>query len=132
MTQEQTKKLDHQQIMDQAYKKWTDKSWDLSDFINVLDRVEREAVVLGKLNQQVENGGFMQWIDNGYCDAHYYIIQFLLKTVSTRYEKVLKALDLADQAYKNKHSDKILDRLDDEFYHLEPLEQMNEYLQSIQ
>ena len=30
-------------------------------------KAERIACVLGKLNQQIENGGVIQWVDNGYA-----------------------------------------------------------------
>lgn len=44
------------------------RTWSFEDFLNrgCDDDRERHAVILGKLNQQVQNGGWLQWIDNGY------------------------------------------------------------------
>ena len=66
----------HQSIMNQAYKKWNDSSeaataaggkrMGMDDWFNSLEDIEQAAVATGKLNQQVENGGFSQWNGNGY------------------------------------------------------------------
>lgn len=79
-----------QQLMNHAYDRWQEHEekvdqdyrngqidvkaarsckWGFDDMLVEAcdnDR-ERTAVVLGKLNQQVDNGGFMQWIDNDYA-----------------------------------------------------------------
>lgn len=61
-----------QTLMDEAYAAWpcdaegNKKSY--SDFIASLSGVRRAAVLLGNLNYQVQNGGFIQWIDNRYID----------------------------------------------------------------
>lgn len=59
----------HQELMDSAYDKWQ-KEWKgigYVEFISNLNETERDAVVLGNLNYQVHNGGWKQWVDNGYC-----------------------------------------------------------------
>jgi hypothetical protein len=58
-----------QALMDAAYTAWQQepgKSYD--DFIFDLCGTQKEAVLLGNLNYQVENGGFSQWIFNGYAE----------------------------------------------------------------
>jgi hypothetical protein len=53
-----------QGLMDAAYTTFGNKSYD--DFMFDLPVNQRMAVLLGNLNYQVENGGFRQWIGNGY------------------------------------------------------------------
>ena len=40
-----------QPVMNRAYDKWTDQSWDFDDFLTSLDVNERDVVAIGKLNQ---------------------------------------------------------------------------------
>lgn len=76
------------------------------DFDAMFDRQSDKAklvVALGKLNYQVENGGFAQWIDNGYADAtgDYLLHKLtsdnheypLLSLVHSLLAKVLQAID---------------------------------------
>ena len=62
-----------QALMDDAYDRWQrinaenpNNPWTFEDMLDNCSELERHAVALGKLNQQVENGGFIQWVDNGY------------------------------------------------------------------
>lgn len=55
-----------QPLMDRAYATWGDAK-SFGEFARSLWGLERKAVLVGKLNQQVTNGGFIQWIDNGYA-----------------------------------------------------------------
>jgi len=59
------------------------KSWDVKDMlIHACEtEAERSACVLGKLNQQVENGGFKQWLENGYALASVDWLQELLEAI---------------------------------------------------
>jgi hypothetical protein len=58
-----------QGLMDEAYATWqADNSKSYDDFIFDLPPIQRMAVLIGNLNYQVENGGFRQWIGNGYSD----------------------------------------------------------------
>jgi hypothetical protein len=41
--------------------------WREEDHLLACTPKEREACILGKLNQQIENGGVGQWVDNGYA-----------------------------------------------------------------
>lgn len=60
---------DHmQRLMDEAYAFWQqNKKMPRSEFLDRISAIQKIAVLLGNLNYQVCNGGFMQWIDNGYC-----------------------------------------------------------------
>jgi hypothetical protein len=66
----------HQLLMDKAYadertRANTDgNNWSYNRMLSEATDIERLAVVLGNLNYQVENGGFNQWVDNGYCTAY--------------------------------------------------------------
>ena len=59
--------------MNRAYARWRDggelagKSQE--DFIGALKDPEKLAVEFGNLNYQVCNGGYLQWITNGYADV---------------------------------------------------------------
>jgi len=61
----------HQHLMNLAYDRWQ-KGGDLEDkstseFHAALPKDQLKAVLLGNLNYQVENGGFSQWVFNGYA-----------------------------------------------------------------
>lgn len=56
-----------QDIMNDAYLKYqANPGWGFDEFVENLPRREAAAVTIGKLNQQIFNGGFLQWLDNGY------------------------------------------------------------------
>lgn len=56
-----------QDMMDLAYATWQQRpAWTYSEFIDELPPHIRCVALLGNLNYQVENGGFLQWCDNGY------------------------------------------------------------------
>lgn len=55
-----------QGLMDSAYAKWPEGG-SQPDMMMTLTPAERTAVLLGNLNYQVQNGGFRQWVDNGYA-----------------------------------------------------------------
>ncbi len=98
-----------QQIVDIAYDRWQDHDrdvrqqldrgeitqhqarqmmWSFSDLLASCTKAEREALVLGKLNQQIENGGVRQWIDNGYAHDSVYILAELMPRVGAASQKV--------------------------------------------
>lgn len=59
-----------QGLVTAAYKRWSDvgdlrgkKYWE---FLMSLEAKQNQAVLLGNLNYQIGNGGFRQWVDNGY------------------------------------------------------------------
>lgn len=92
------KKDFHQNLMDESYDLWKkEKNKNLS-YVDFLDQVEKElsllhkvSVIFGKLNYQVENGGFLQWYDNGYSCS----IEELIETleVNKQFNEVLKILE---------------------------------------
>lgn len=56
-------------VMESAYEKWQSEigeTWSYYDFLMNLSPVERRCVIMGNLNYQVTNGGFAQWVGNGY------------------------------------------------------------------
>lgn len=116
-----------QPIMDRAYTKWPQDSHDFEDFLMVLDITERRVVAIGKLNQQVENGGFVQWRDNGYDHGKQFLIEALrtLRTDSARTVLALVQNALSVEiSYRDRYGELVeiesaqdeLDSLSDEFY----------------
>ena len=55
----------HQKIMNQAYGQY-DEYRNYDHFVKGISEIERQAVLTGIMNYQVENGGFIQWFDNNY------------------------------------------------------------------
>lgn len=56
-------------ILDGAYDRWNRQDYltlDYPAFVATCGAPERNAMLLGSLNYQVTNGGFRQWVDNGY------------------------------------------------------------------
>lgn len=107
--------------MDNCYDRWQQHNrdikdgglkWSYNDFIDQLTPYEKTAVILGNLNYQVENGGFMQWDDNGYSDYYDDIYDFI---ESTDFVDKDKLIDLVDEFQSIKDS---IDKLDsyDDFY----------------
>jgi len=88
----------HQKLMNEAYDRWQ-KEGDLgglnyNEFISRLDKPHRNAVLLGNLNYQVQNGGFRQWVGNGYATEAHQILD-LLKKIGT--ETALKVSNMIEQ-----------------------------------
>lgn len=54
-------------IMDESYKKWDD-GLSRDEFLSKLTDYEKLAIMFGNFNYQVENGGLLQWDDNGYSE----------------------------------------------------------------
>ena len=68
----------HQALMTQAYNRWNTKEVNSHKEMRATSsEAELVAVVLGNLNYQTENGGFNQWVSNGYCTAYQSIIEAL-------------------------------------------------------
>jgi hypothetical protein len=82
----------HQELMNSAYDKYAD---ELSHeaWMKILTPLEQKAVVLGNLNYQVENGGFVQWVDNGYYLDSPLVIE-CLKEIGT--ELALRVLAMVE------------------------------------
>lgn len=59
-------------LTSRAYEKWDKgslKGLRYTEFLRALPDAEKAAVLLDSLVGQVLNGGFLQWIVNGYCCA---------------------------------------------------------------
>jgi hypothetical protein len=59
------------------------RMWGVKDMLihACNSKAERAACVFGKLNQQIENGGVIQWVDNGYAMGCIdYLQEFLEET----------------------------------------------------
>lgn len=57
-----------QKLMGATYDRWQKNDrWSKQDFWDQLSADERFAVFLGNMNYQVQNGGFSQWLGNGYA-----------------------------------------------------------------
>jgi len=76
----------HQEIMDGAYDKWQKDALSgpipMKVWFESLSEIEKDAVALGKFNQQVTNGGFIQWTQNGYVKVQFERLQQALMRLS--------------------------------------------------
>ncbi len=94
----------HQRIINKAYDLWNDDdSWDA--FLLKLDVAPRDAVVIGKFNYQVENGGFHQWFDNGYGEKAETLLSALSNVGTGLATEVLKLVEQALKVYENRDTD---------------------------
>lgn len=144
----------HKELMDLAYNEYQlHNKWSLKDFYFNLEPLTKKAVALGNLNYQVRNGGFRQWIDNGYAIASKDTIHYIVKELTTikGCSQLKKGLNLTLKALSfdinkiehpefdteeyNKYQDEIeylqkkLDKLDIEYYKLDNIEkEMEQYL----
>jgi hypothetical protein len=80
-----------QAVMNGAYEKWQN-GWSYENFLDHLTYLERCVVVTGNLNYQVENGGFMQWYDNGYHKGSNTLLYFLENELATDTAKYVARL----------------------------------------
>ena len=80
--------------MDKFYEKWQgSKETSLKEMLSNTDGTTCDAVVLGNLNYQVENGGFYQWADNGYVLNLIETCNALIRINTENAKKVLKMLN---------------------------------------
>jgi len=101
-----------QQLMDGPYDRWqkhckeldqlrradkisaiahNKRRWSFKGMLNngCYNQAERVACVLGKLNQQVDNGGFSQWVSNGYAVKSWDWLPDILEEMGPASKKVL-------------------------------------------
>lgn len=85
-----------QGLMNDAYERWQepDNKWSREEFMGQCSDLERKAVLLGNLNYQVCNGGFCQWVDNGYGLEWQEVVE-VLKEIGT--ENALKTINLIER-----------------------------------
>lgn len=92
----------------QANNKWyngTLKGKRYTEFIKALPKAEKEAIVLEDLLAQVVNGGFWQWIINGYCVSIAEVTQVLKQIRKPASIKLLLML-VQVEAYLQKNTEK--------------------------
>lgn len=130
-----------QKHVNTAYDIWgKHKDWDMERFWLHLSYPQKVAVFCGKLNEQVENGGFRQWDDNGYSECSSDLIKILLEIDGCK--KIIHIIQQAlDVLYDSKdctvcksehclkHDEK-LNELDGQYYDVKPqlLDIVEEYL----
>ena len=103
-----TKVITWQTLAEQANDKWYNgnlKGKRYSEFIKALPKAEKDAVVLEDLLAQVANGGFWQWIINGYCVSIADVIE-VLKLIRKPASIKLLLLLVQVQPYLQKNAEK--------------------------
>lgn len=113
-----------QPIMDAAFSKY-DENGSYNDFVGSLRGIERAVVLIGTLNYQVCNGGFVQWVDNGYALRAADVITALdaLQTFAARrvrelVQTVIPEISLNRRGGYTLPDDVHFDAQDTEFYQL--------------
>jgi hypothetical protein len=102
-----------QQLVDSAYDRWQHHDlgvrnraqlgeitqsearslmWSFGDLLANCSDAERQALSLGKLNQQVENGGVMQWVENGYAGHSAGILANLMPQIGPTSDRIWQLL----------------------------------------
>jgi hypothetical protein len=119
----------HQCLMDTSYDLWNNQKWSYREFLMNLDPLHRSAVVLGNLNYQVCNGGFSQWMFNGYTDGNEFLFH-ALKSMNT--QTSTRVMNLVSQALQLDCDNDDFDHLDSEYYELEStfMKECNEFFQN--
>jgi len=123
-----------QAALNVAYAEWQkpeNQNWNFEEMVlNCDSQLMREVVLLGKMNQQIENGGFCQWVDNGYCTPK------LLETIVTALDRTETGKQIValiakfaeyieedgwdwDEEYQESMGSNIADRCDDVFCKLQ-------------
>jgi hypothetical protein len=65
----------------------------MSEWLETLSTIEQDAVSLGKLNQQVCNGGWAQWVGNNYAkDTMEYLVPALKKLPKTEEIRLIRRI----------------------------------------
>lgn len=65
--------------------------WSMAEWLETLSEIEKVAVASGKFNQQVCNGGWGQWMFNGYMkDTTEILVEFLPMLPQTEGVKVVR------------------------------------------
>ncbi|MFT6443598.1 MAG: hypothetical protein ACJASM_003160 [Salibacteraceae bacterium] len=111
--------------------------------VNELDTKQRSVYLIGVLNQQVMNGGFIQYFDNSYGMFGYETLRVLHTVGATEsanlLEQALKIVNpkqLSESAFADHIANNIieeelgdeLDQLDDKYYELENTEDLESLL----
>ena len=104
-----------QELVNSAHDKCSAKRVSFKELINGdhLLFLEDIAMIAGKLYAQVNNGGFLQWCDNGYADKGQ--VDFLLSCVKT--DAVSEVVIMAERAITLFQD---IERAYDEYEYYEP------------
>jgi hypothetical protein len=81
---------DHDEVY-QARREMSGRLWSKETFWAQLDERRLIAVLTGNMNYQVENGGWLQWCDNGYVECASELEAILRETIGTK-----TAVEVAD------------------------------------
>lgn len=106
------------------------RMWEFGDMLVHSDTLHQIACVLGKMNEQIENGGVIQWVDNGYAHASIDYLQDCLTDCGPVGQKIWGMLKPFLELYIDENGDKrhyddecdyeeaynLSDGLSDEFY----------------
>lgn len=111
-----------QKVMTAAYDKWV-HGMSHNKFVMSLAPNERRAVVIGNLNYQVGNGGFIQWDDNQYSknlsfleDALEVINTDSSKQVLSIVKEFMKCLEKQHKAGYDSTYDDMANECDNKYY----------------
>ena len=91
--------MNHQELMDAAHEKWND-NLNYNQFIDMLPKAEKYAVLFGNMNYQIGNGGWYQWCDNGYCTRIKALVNALTEMNTDTSNQILKMLDVVKPTLK--------------------------------
>ncbi len=105
-----------QDHMNAVYTKWQQNTkLPYETVLMRCNQVEFAAVLLGNFNNQVCNGGFQQWVDNGYATQGRYVLRILkdiiqhpstpsnkIDALESLYKRVQKLLKYVKPGLKNK------------------------------
>lgn len=105
----------HERLMNEAYDNGKHATYEA--FLDTLDMPHRRAVVLGNLNYQVENGGFSQWILNGYSGGSVCLFSALTK-IGTPAALAVKLLVKSAIANSDEDDEAVYNKLDTAYYKL--------------
>ena len=83
-------------VMDCAYDKWEDSNISREEFLDQLTEYEKDAVIFGNFNYQVENGGLTQWYCNDFGDDSKNLYDFLSKSDFIYKENFIEILEAFD------------------------------------
>lgn len=109
----------HQRLMNEAYDRWNSpplQGKSYQDFLMKLTPIHRDAVVLGNLNYQVENGGFSQWLGNGYGETMGFLRSAVDKMMTQTAKEVYSLARKAIQFDPDSVCGEDTDDLDKAFY----------------
>ncbi|MEW5859799.1 MAG: hypothetical protein AB1861_20840 [Cyanobacteriota bacterium] len=114
----------HQQLMNEAYNVFkSGRGDDYEGFVDSLDDRHRAAVILGNLNYQVENGGFLQWHCNGYSGQVDKLHEYLEAIATPASEEVAEMINefqiiTANLDGDDEEEDSPYDHLDSRYYQI--------------